>query len=277
MQPLFTNHDKYHIHKSLGFICLFHYFIRILWLIIYGTMFFNSDSIFTWITPIFHLSLSLSSFTFKVPKHRFDSKIIIWKELQLHNIVFTSRSAIIFLYWLIFKVYDKYDTLYPVHLIIRLFIINGHHYITDEITYNYNINNKTTTRDINWENIPDIVKKYTKKYYAICQILALNALLLGECDKTGRGFLESAFIVMFPIQLSTFLMTLVRKSIISNKTWHILYSLSLMTPYLITINNIDNDYSKQLLTITSVILRLYFNVNKYFLMHSVVYFYILTH
>ena len=47
MQPLFTNHDKYHIHKSLGFICIIHYVIRIYFLIIYGTMFFNKDSIFT--------------------------------------------------------------------------------------------------------------------------------------------------------------------------------------------------------------------------------------
>ena len=68
MQPLFTNHDKYHIHKSLGFICLIHYLIRIYFLIIYGTMFFNKNYILTWITPIFHLLLSLSSLIFKVPK-----------------------------------------------------------------------------------------------------------------------------------------------------------------------------------------------------------------
>lgn len=272
MQPLFTNHDKYHIHKSLGFICLIHYVIRIYFLIIYGTMFFNKDSIFTWITPIFHLLLSLSSLIFKVPKNRFDSKIIIWKELQLHNIIFTSRSSSVFLYWLYFDVFDKNHSLYIYHVIIRLFIILIHHVTADIVSNN---NNKTTTRNINYDNISENVKNYVKKYYALHQFFAINALLLGECDETGKGFLESAFLIMFPIQLSTFLMTLVRKSIISNKTWHIIYGISLLIPYLITINKEQKDYIKPLLSIIFIISRLYFHVNKYTLMILTVYLFII--
>lgn len=119
-----------------------------------------------------------------------------------------------------------------------------------------------------------------KKYYAICQLLALNALLLSECDKTGRCFLESAFIIMFPIQLSAFLMTLVRKGIISNIYWHVFYSISLMTPYLITINNmniVETNYTiniKKILPIMFIFLRLKFNVNKYLLMISTVFIYL---
>lgn len=282
-QLLFTHHDKYHLHKTLGFFCLFHYFVRIFWLIIYGTMFFHYDSLYTWATPICHLFLSVSSFIFHVPKNRFDSKIIIWKELQLHNIIFTSRSAILMLYWLIFNIYDKNNKYYNLHIIIRLFIVSIHHYAADIITNKYSINYKTTTRDINWENIPNISKKYMKKYYAICQLLALNALLLSECDKTGRCFLESAFIIMFPIQLSAFLMTLVRKGIISNIYWHIFYSISLMTPYLITINNMNiNDINdiyfinniKKILPLMFIILRLKFNVNKYLLITLTVFIYL---
>ena len=274
MNQLFTYHDKFNIHKSLGFLCLFHYFVRIYWLMIYGTMFFDRDYVSTWITPVLHLSLSLSSLTFPVPKYRFDSKIIIWKELQLHNIVFTSRSATIFLYWLVFNVFDKYDSLYPFHVMIRLLIITIHHYTADEITHHFNVNNRTTTRDINWENIPSVVQINAKRFYAFSQIFAINALILGECDTTGRGFLESAFLIMFPIQLSTFLMTLVRKSIISNKTWHLLYSISLMTPYLITLNRQKKDNVKPLLSLIFIILRFNFNVNKYILMHIVVYLYL---
>lgn len=267
-QSLFSNHDKYHIHKSLGFLCLFHYIIRIYWLIIYGTMFLNYNCIYTWITPFFHLSLSLSSFIFHVPKIRFDSKIIIWKELQLHNIVFVSRSSTIMLYWLLYKP-NKDDI---IHIINRFLIIILHHYIADKITKYYSISNKTTTRDINFNNIPYILKKY----YAICQLFASNALLLGECNESGKGFLESSFIIMFPIQLSTFLMTLVRKSIISNKTWHILYSISLATPYLITLNNKSNNNIKIFLSTSYVISRLYFNINKYILMNLVIFIYIYT-
>lgn len=271
---LFTYHDKYHLHKSFGFLCLFHYFVRIYWLFTYGTMFLHYDSVYTWLTPVCHLLLSVSSFTFHVPKTRFDSKIIIWKELQLHNIAFTSRSALLMLYWLSFNIYDKNNKNYNLHLIARLLIVIGHHFAADKITDTYSINYKTTTRDINWENIPDIAKKIMKRFYAICQLLALNALLLSECDKSGKEFLESAFIVMFPIQLSAFLMTLVRKNIISNIYWHIFYAASLTTPYFIAFNAKEINNTKIILTFLSIILRLQFNVNKYLLMISTVFIYL---
>ena len=106
MQPLFTNHDKYHIHKTLGFGCLFNYFLRIYWLITHGSMYINADNRGSFAIPLIHLSLSLSSFIFKVPQLRINSKIIIWKELQLHNIIFTSRSALVMIYSLIFNKND---------------------------------------------------------------------------------------------------------------------------------------------------------------------------
>ena len=272
MQNLFTNHDKYHIHKSFGFICLFHYFIRLYFLIMYGTMFFKYDDYMTYVTPLFHLLLSLSSFIFRVPINRFDSKIIIWKELQLHNIVFISRSSTIMIYLLIFSQNKKNKISYVGCIIIKLFIIQIHHYIADKITKIYSIKNKTTTRDINFDNIPIILKKY----YSVCQLFAINALLLCESDKSGRGLFESAFIIMFPIQLSAFLMTLVRKSIISNNMWHILYGISLMTPYLIPINNKSDNNFKLSLSILYVVLRLYLNINKYILMNLIVFLYIQT-
>lgn len=269
-KQLFTQHDKYHIHKVLGFSCLFHYFIRLYYIIMHGTMFFDCNSTLTTITPFVHLFLSVSSFIFHVPKLRYDSKIIIWKELQLHNIIFTSRSAMTMIYWLIFRVYENSDfnKYYRLHFIMRLLIVMVHHLLADKITLVYHYNNKTTTRDMNDDNI----SIYVKKYYAVCQILAINAIILGESDVSGKGFIEASFIIMFPIQLSTFLMTLVRKSIISNNFFHILYGLSLATPFLITINNkkINNISIKTILSMIYYISRLYFRYNKYYLMIFVV-------
>ena len=150
------------------------------------------------------------------------------------------------------------------------------------------MNEKTTTRDINWENITDTSKVIIKKYYAICQILAINALILTDNDRKGSGAIESAFLIMFPIQLSTFLMTLVRKSIISNISWHIFYGLSLLSPFLIVINtmNMSNgngasngdgasdiknnlEVAKVFLPILYVIFRLQYGMNKYYLMSHV--------
>uniref|UniRef100_A0A6C0K675 Uncharacterized protein n=1 Tax=viral metagenome TaxID=1070528 RepID=A0A6C0K675_9ZZZZ len=289
-QQLFTHHDKYHLHKVLGFGCLFNFFLRIYWLLAYGSMYIYADSPhlphspLSLLIPVAHLTLSLSSLIFQVPLTRLNSKIIIWKELQLHNMVFTSRSAMIMIYSIIcirndIDMSNKYYYLYQIG---KLAIVVFHHMLADYITLKYNTNEKTTTRDINWENIPDNVKKSLKQYYAICQILAINALILTDNDKTGSGAIEAAFLVMFPIQLSTFLMTLVRKSIITNIHWHIFYALSLVSPFFIVINMLgnanmnNNDNSKNKLEVAKIylpilyiIFRLQYNFNKYYLMFHI--------
>ena len=295
-QKLFTNHDKYHLHKLLGFGCLFNFFLRIYWLVAYGSMYIYADSAYASLSalaiPVAHLTLSLSSFIFQVPLIRLNSKIIIWKELQLHNIIFTSRSATIMIYSVIcarnnIGIIDTGSgpEYYYLYQFGKFALIIAHHLLADYITLKYNMNEKTTTRDINWENITDTNKVIIKKYYAICQILAINALILTDNDKKGSGAIESAFLIMFPIQLSTFLMTLVRKSIISNISWHIFYGLSLLSPFLIVINtmNMSNgngasnasdiknnlEVAKVFLPILYVIFRLQYGMNKYYLMSHV--------
>jgi hypothetical protein len=231
-------------------------------------MFIYTDYRSSLVISIIHLTLSLSSFIFHVPRVRLNSKIIIWKELQLHNLIFTSRSCIIIAYSLI-CINLKYYYLYHLG---KFLIIILHHILADYITFKYNVNDKTTTRDINWENIPNNIKINIKRYYAICQILAINALLLTDNDNSGSGIIESAFLIMFPIQLSTFLMTLVRKSIISNISWHIFYAFSLLSPFLIVINaNYKNELEVAdiFLPTLYVIFRLQYNMNKYYLMSHV--------
>ena len=273
-QQLFTNHDKYHLHKILGFGCLFNFLLRIYWLIVYDKMFIYADYRSSLLIPVVHLTLSLSSFIFQVPQIRLNSKIIIWKELQLHNIIFISRSAIIMIYSIICikNNINKNSEYYYLYQIGKFIIVVLHHILADYITAKFNSNEKTTTRDINWENIPDNVKIVIKKYYAICQIFAINGLILTDNNMTGYGAIETAFIIMFPIQLSTFLMTLVRKSIISNISWHIFYGLSLLSPFFIVINTAENnefDVAKIFLPILYVIFRLQYNMNKYYLMFHV--------
>ena len=168
---------------------------------------------------------------------------------------------------------------YYLYLIGKLALIVLHHMLADYITLKYNTNDKMTTRDINWENIPDNVKRGLKQYYAICQILAINSLILTDNDKTGSGVIEAAFLVMFPIQLSTFLMTLVRKSIITNIHWHFFYTLSLVSPYFLIINTLRSDgdggyknkleIAKVYLPVLYIIFRLQYNFNKYYLMFHI--------
>ena len=269
---LFTHHDAFHVHKILGFGCLAHYAYRICNKFIYGTMFFDSNSIVTYIAPAVHLTLSLSSFIFRVPKNRFNTKAIIWKELQLHNIIFTSRSVCMMYHALLMP--EKNINLY---FYSRLAIVGLHHIAADMVTNRYQIDDKTTTRDIPYDTDNKLVKYINKKYYAISQLLALIGVLVSNNCENG-------FLIMFPIQLSTFLMTLVRKNMISNNTWHIMYGLSLTLPYITNISNWQHDKSNIYITILFVASRLFFNFNKYlnmlnltFIFSSVQHFKIFLH
>uniref|UniRef100_A0A7S0HUI4 Uncharacterized protein n=1 Tax=Hanusia phi TaxID=3032 RepID=A0A7S0HUI4_9CRYP len=238
-QPLFTDHDVVHlgvlnvphVHKVLGFLCLGHYALRFWWLVRYGSMYFDPSSWVTWATPAVHLLLSCSSFIFPVPQRRFDSKPIIWKELQLHNILFTFRSCIIFWLWCLTPCFS--GDCGQRHWFLRLLMVCFSHYVADRITEKFEQSSKTTTRDMPWgPNVPKWVQQYVKVYYAVCQLFATTALLI-----CGSLVLDSAFAIMFPIQLSTFLMTLVRKNLISGTSWHVWYALSLGAVFAIPISH----------------------------------------
>jgi len=271
---LITEHDYFHIHKIIGISSLLHYSYRFYEKIKYGTMFFNfrifNGSIFqisflSHISPIFHLGLSLSSFIFHVPKHRFTNKTIIWKELQLHNIIFTSRSVMMIYHCLYLTPQIIGNSAY---YLSRLLIILLHHYIADKISEIYQNNNLTTTRDISYNIENKHIIKYNRFFYSISQIIATTTLLLSTKPDNG-------FIIMFPIQFSAFLMTLVRKQIITNNQWHILYSISLLLPFII---RYDAVYSSKniigLLSILHILFRFCIKSNKYINMFCITFLYL---
>jgi hypothetical protein len=264
MNSLFSSHDVLNIHKILGFGCLAHFGYRFYNKLLYGSMLFeSSNSISTYISPMVHLTLSMSSFIFTVPTHRFNSKAIIWRELQLHNIIFTSRSVCMMYHALFFK------ELNALYYFSRLGIVLFHHYLADLATVKYQKDNKTTTRDIPYDTKNTLIPYVNKKFYAISQLLATSGILLSNnCD--------NGFFIMFPIQLSTFLMTLVRKNIISNNTWHILYAMSLSVPYLLNLNIINTRNDMLYPSIIYVFCRLFFGLDKYINMIFLTYYYIFT-
>ncbi len=249
---LFTDHDKYHIHKIMGFGCLSHYAYRIGCKMLYGSMLFSNDSIVTYVTPLAHLSLSLSSLIFHVPTYRFNSKVIIWKELQLHNIIFTSRSVFMMYHTLLMK------TTNPYYYYVRLAIVMAHHYAADFVSGLYiehTDTTKTTTRDIPYSMKP-LMEYATKNYYAISQLIATYSMLRSTNYDNG-------LLIMFPIQASTFLMTLVRKNIVSNDHFHIIYALSLATPYLANIRSYHTNNIEIYHATIFVVMRLFGQLDKY--------------
>jgi hypothetical protein len=99
----------------------------------------------------------------------------------------------------------------------------GCHLLADWVSWQYGKGN--TMRDMAWDDW--WVKPAFDHFYAISQFGATCALLMAPRDYV----LDYSFIILLPIQLSTFLMTLRLKGIIGNPEWHFAYSGSLLVVY----------------------------------------------
>lgn len=216
-----THHDNIQLgwfsivnpHKILGFSALAHFLYRYFIHLNYGSMQFSHTS-YDLIFIAGHFLLSYSSFLFPISKTRNFLHQIIWKEFQLHNIVFTTRSGLIFIY----NIYYPEQNIWT-----RFFIVMGCHYAADVVTQYYKAGD--TMRSMSHDNLymPKWAEFYLNRFYAISQFGATAVLIMPN----GCTF-EYSLMIMFSIQLSTFLMTLRLKGIINNDVWHIIYALSLL-------------------------------------------------
>jgi hypothetical protein len=77
----------------------------------------------------------------KVSVHRFGSKPIIWKELQLHNVIFVARSAALMLFFLCFPIAEGSDKGVLEHYMTRFIIVASLHYAADVVTENFQVPN----------------------------------------------------------------------------------------------------------------------------------------
>jgi hypothetical protein len=247
-----THHDQFgwipNPHKILGYSVLCHYMIRFGYMFYYNNMFVyeNYDVIHIFV----HLLLSCSSFLFPIKKQRNYENQIIWRELQLHNIVFASRSCAIMFYCIMSKPYKYQNENAYLH---KFVIVMGHHIMADVVTYYYK--EGTTMRNMTWNNTEDAIKPYMNKFYALAQFGATTYMIFGK-----NLCMEVAFSTMFAIQMSTFLMTLRFKGLIDNNTWHILYSGALLMTFWIGDCADDHIWPYYLLF---YVWRIILNGNKY--------------
>jgi hypothetical protein len=112
--------------------------------------------------------------------------------------------------------------------------------------------------------VSERMRKWVNYYYNFSQLGATTVIL-------SKTTIESPFIMMFPIQLAAFLMTLVKKNIISPGAWHVIYAWSLALGYIHTEQHADprNRFSKALAS--ALLLRFFMRTNKY-VVWTVVYF-----
>ena len=269
---LFTKEDSYYYnsHKILGGISLINYSYRFYLWYNYGEMFIKND-IFN-ITLIFgHALLSGSSFIFKLSSNRIKVTPIIWSEGRLHSIIFAYRSIFIMyafiLYW-----YTHNEVLNYLRGIIVLLTI----LCADNVTDYYKLHLKTLDQnDSTMRKMPSpvyISQKFMNNlniFYSISQILAtINCIFAINIDRV--------FIILLPIQIAMFLMTLAKKNIITSGGWHLWYTIALLTNYIIPLYSIKlhfDIYEKIIffsLSFLFITLRLRYNWDKYFLWISVI-------
>ena len=223
-----------YLHKILGISSLIHFFIHI-----YG--YTIQQRALRVMAINCHLLLGLSSFMFKVPRKR-GNLYVIFKELQLHNIIFTIRC--VFVWYLIEFAIDI-----PV---ARLLGIMSCHCIADVISKQYKNDEDTTMRTMGaW---------YSIAFMSYSQFVATYICLTSESQRP-------IILIIMSIQIGAFSGTLVRKGILSSCSAGVLYLFVLIiTVYLSHLSLYEHAF---VLFIYALRTHKMTNANKYLLWTSV--------
>lgn len=211
---LSTKEDEYHIHKSLGTFCLVNFIYRFYLLLSSGSMQLNTP--FSLYSILLHGILSISSLQFHISNIRNISKPMIYPEFRMHSILFGLRSVIVTIMYF-------FEWNYKYIIVVCYSVLFLSEYITKK--YETNRNRNTTMRNMPFDpTISEENKSQIIKIHSLMQIGATIFML---------GNINSAFSPLFAIQTAAFLMTLVRKSIITTNTWHLGYMIGLFLNFLL--------------------------------------------
>lgn len=277
LTKFFTKEDSvyYHRHKILGGLALAHFTYRFWQWFTLGFISFTPDTwTLSWI--FIHAMLSLTSLQFHIPRNRIRKLPMIWPEFRIHSIVFAMRSILVMsCFWS-----EQYFHMNPMlgvyarSLIVLstlvLADIASNHYKKQQLLHP----DETTMRSMPFPDyVPDVYRSKINLFYSVSQVIATSRMLF----VTG---MSPPFLVLFPIQLAAFLMTLVRKGYLSSGGWHGLYSLALGTNYLYGFLTDHDSFQTKIpciSTTTSVlfcIMRFRYNVDKYRLWLTVLIVYV---
>jgi len=271
ISKLITREDKFHIHKIMGCVSLLNYFYLLFDCFYSGAKaeltLRTVDSSFIGLTWV-HSILSLSALQFLIPRSRTGIIPMIWQEFRAHSIVFAVRSfALINVLYFITKKYDvdvnnitnSDNTEYNVFTsCLRLGVVMVAMKFADLSTEYLRENKKETTTATMpyWSDCPANVQSAIKYFYTHSQFMATFVCLFGK--------IPYILAVAFPIQFASFMMTLVRKNIISSFWYHMSYGGSLLSVYLINAADVKM-YPVILNGVLLIYLRVNMQLNKYVL------------
>lgn len=249
IRKLFTHEDIMNIHKTIGGIVLSHYIYRFKKWYDTGSMGFDPVSPYTVPFICTHALLSLSSLLFRIPSIRNKAAPMIWPEFRLHSIIFAMRSISVMLVH-VGGVWVPY---------IKGCIILFTMFLADEVTRRHPPQGSTMRAMKFPDWVPSRWITVQNRFYSICQIYATLELIF-------RNDMSYAFSILFPIQIAAFLMTCVRKGIITSAGWHFWYTVALLSTALHAFTCNGEKVSFVLyngLFVAVIICRFYMSMNKY--------------
>jgi hypothetical protein len=237
MAKLITNHDKYHIHKTLGLICLLHFLYRLYEALTKKGMMFTDvhdvsklltcSSGLTYTLVCCHGMLSLSSLVLPLTRKRNFAQPMIWPEFRLHSITFALRHVVATAISLRGGMLQSKSTTVVKQLLSMSLVLQLTIYVASEVTKQLGSKEVRTTNAMPYPPfMTDRSIATIKQNYIVAQFFASVFSVFGDP--------ALAFMPLMGIQGAAFLMTLVRKGKISSSSYHRIYSVLLCIPYFVT-------------------------------------------
>jgi hypothetical protein len=224
---LVTHEDGhfFHAHKIFGILGLGNYVYRIASHALYGTMFYDT-SFWTLAMIAIHAMMHVTSFQFLIPARRNRVYNIIWPEMRWHSLVFAYRSlfmmTVLWFAWI--GVIPSYVTPW-----IRGPLVLATMALADNITSYYTRMDaiKETETTMRSNPYPSYVNPSWTRWY---NLMYSTSQVFGTMNILCRD-MGSIFLVVLPIQIAPFGMTLVKKGVITQAGWHLWYSFAIFANY----------------------------------------------
>jgi cytochrome b involved in lipid metabolism len=232
---LFTKEDPLQIHKILGVSVVVHYLVRFV-IVIQGywllysfppgsadPMLFSGDW-FSLASGWWCVLLQLSSFQFILPRNRVVGRPMLWQEWRAHNLIFVLRSLAGFTCGWYKMRYGAQSHMEQVLLSVLMFIaVYVQLYATDVASRNLrdSKHESLTASWPLWEGCPAPLERFIKFYYSIGINQLTYIVLQTASSELPSMYVNFAGVVI--LQSDSFMMTLVRKNIISTASFHAFY------------------------------------------------------
>lgn len=245
MAYLLTHHDPYHLHALLGLTALLHFLYRLVLCPLLGWAGRNYLAAIA-----LHMLLSSTSFFFRIPVMR-NSTYTIYREMQLHTIVFTLRSVVVY----VWAVYDA-----PGGQFARLALVLLCHGLADAVTTRFgSAATGTTIRRFDgqksaYEARP-LLDRLGVLAMSVSQLIGIWFLLASPVADAPRV----ALAILLPVQGSAFTATLVRKGEIASYTGGVVYIGQLV----LAISHFPWTWQAVAFVTAACVMRFRLRVNKY--------------